>query len=147
MQPGQLIDHPEGGRYREVFRSSVRVDTQRGARDALTHIYFSLQPGEASRLHRVAADEVWNRYRGVVELLLWDEATATASVIELSEQSGHYCHVVPAGVWQAARARDEEALVGCSVGPGFSFDDFELVTAGSALATQVSAAGGAWAVE
>lgn len=65
MKPDDLIAHPEGGRFREVFRSGRIVSTQDGAkRSALTHICFSLEPGEVSRFHKVAADEIWNLYRG-----------------------------------------------------------------------------------
>ena len=65
MQPIDLIDHPEGGRFREVFRSAARVTTGAGeSRSALTHIYFELRRGEVSRFHRVRSDEVWNLYQG-----------------------------------------------------------------------------------
>lgn len=54
MKPIDFIDHPEGGRFCEVFRSARIVNTQKGdRRSALTHIYFSLNPGEVSRFHRM----------------------------------------------------------------------------------------------
>jgi predicted cupin superfamily sugar epimerase len=34
---------------------------------------------------------------------------------------------VPATWWQAARSSGDYTLVGCSVGPGFEFSDFELL--------------------
>ncbi len=65
MKPTNLIQHPEGGRFRQVFKSDVRVFTHNGQnRAALTHIYFSLNRGEVSRFHKVESDEVWNLYRG-----------------------------------------------------------------------------------
>ncbi len=65
MKPIDLTEHPEGGRFREVFRSAKTVFTQDGAiKSALTHIYFSLKSGEVSRFHRVASDEIWNLYQG-----------------------------------------------------------------------------------
>jgi predicted cupin superfamily sugar epimerase len=72
-QPTDLIEHPEGGRFREVFRSKARVTTRRGdSRSALTHIYFSLNQGEVSRFHRVTSDEVWNLYQGTgLRLYTW----------------------------------------------------------------------------
>ena len=74
MKPIDLIDHPEGGRFLEVFRSDTVVTRSDGSeRSALTHIYFSLDQGEISRLHRVQADEVWNLYQGTgLRLYIWD---------------------------------------------------------------------------
>jgi len=133
MKPGQLVEHPEGGRFREVFRSSRLVRAEQGTeRAAITHIYFALGPGESSRFHRVASDEVWNLYEGKgVWLYLWNDASGTVEEWELSRDSGRYCHVVPAGVWQAAVPVVGPVLVGCSVAPGFEFADFALLEAGS----------------
>ena len=74
MRPIDLIEHPEGGRFREVFKSAKTVSTQDGTtRSALTHIYFSLKPGEVSRFHRVTSDEIWNLYQGAgLNLYTWD---------------------------------------------------------------------------
>ena len=125
-RPENLSPHPEGGRYREVYRSAQPVTVPEGAsRSALTHIYFQLEPGEFSRFHRVASDEVWNLYRGAVRLHLW-KGTAIESV-ELSAQGNCFCTVVPAGVWQAAEPLGGPVLVGCSVAPGFEFEDFEMI--------------------
>lgn len=133
MKPGQLIEHPEGGRFREVFRSPRRVRTASGTeRSAVTHIYFALGAGESSRFHRVASDEVWNLYEGAgLRLYLWDEVSGDVEEWELSRDSGRYCHAVPAGTWQAAVPLDGAVLVGCSVAPGFEFADFALLDAGS----------------
>ena len=102
MRPDELTEHPEGGRFREVHRSALVVTTADGReRPALTHIYFALARGERSLLHRVASDEVWNLYRGDgVVLHLWD-GEGESRRIELSEPAGAWCHVVPAGWWQA----------------------------------------------
>ncbi len=60
-----FTEHPEGGRFYEVFRSGRMVYTEGNDRkSALTHIYFSLKPGEVSRFHRLTSDEVWNLYQG-----------------------------------------------------------------------------------
>ena len=126
MQPTELIEHPEGGRFKEVFRSSGVVTSANGQnRSALTHIYFELKAGEVSRFHKVQSDEVWNLYKGGgVYLYTWDGSDAPPTRYELSEAANTYCHVVPAGVWQAAEPINDAVLVGCSVGPGFEFDDF-----------------------
>ena len=129
MRPIDLTDHPEGGRFREVFRSGATVITPSGAaKSALTHIYFSLDDGEVSRFHRVASDEVWNLYRGAgLTLHTWDGTDAAPVAITLSAGSDRFCHVIPAGMWQAAEPLAGTVLVGCSVAPGFEFADFELI--------------------
>ena len=129
MQPTDLTDHPEGGRFREVFRSAATVVSPRGdTRSALTHIYFSLNDGEVSRFHRVASDEVWNLYRGAgLRLHTWDGTDAPPVTVTLSADADRFCDVIPAGIWQAAEPLGGTVLVGCSVAPGFEFGDFELI--------------------
>ena len=129
MKSVDLIEHPEGGRFREVFRSAKSVTTQDGAtRSALTHIYFSLNPGEVSRFHRVASDEIWNLYQGAgLYLYVWDGTDAPPARITLSADENCFCHVVPAETWQAAEPISDTVLAGCSVAPGFEFDDFTLI--------------------
>lgn len=129
MQPLDLIDHPEGGRFREVFRSTKRVSTTTTkVRVALTHIYFELREGECSLFHQVAADEVWNLYRGRgLNLYSWDGISRGPSCITLSAEANTFCHVIPAGHWQASEPISEAVLVGCSVAPGFEFEDFQLL--------------------
>jgi uncharacterized protein len=133
MKPINLIEHPEGGRFREVFRSAKTVVAQDGVvRSALTHIYFSLRPGEVSRFHRVASDEIWNLYQGSgVNLYTWDGTGAVPRRHTLSADYNCFCHAVPAGTWQAAEPISDTVLVGCSVAPGFEFSDFTLIDATS----------------
>lgn len=124
-----LAPHPEGGLYREIYRSNLNVlpADGRASRQALTAIYFLLGAGQHSRWHRVSSDEVWNLYEGgPIELFL---APPDVSRVEqhLLGPAGHSdgpTAVVRAGWWQAARAPASFALAGCVVGPGFSFDDF-----------------------
>ena len=133
-----LQPHPEGGHYREVFRSTRSV-TVEGAphrrRSAITTIYFLLAAGECSRWHRVAADEVWHWYEGEPLELVWalQEDPPRVSRVRLGPLAGasRPLAVVPAGCWQAARPLGSYALVGCSVGPGFAFEDFELLALGA----------------
>jgi predicted cupin superfamily sugar epimerase len=127
----ELVPHPEGGHFREVHRSSSFVDPgdHRGARAALTVIYFLLVDGEISRLHRVMSDETWHFHEGgVLELIVVEDAgtVRTFGLGPCSESTGPV-HVVPAGAWQAARTTGPFTLVSCSVGPGFEFDDFEMM--------------------
>ena len=127
-----LRPHPEGGYYREIFRSRLSVQPQdsRPARAALTTIYFLLTEGDVSRWHRVASDEVWHFYEGdPIELLTIDAQTRQAEhyLLGTVRSDARPVHVVPAGVWQAARTTGDYTLVGCTVGPGFDFQDFQML--------------------
>ena len=135
MKYTDLLDHPEGGRYLEIYRSETTVSVQETTRTALTHIYFSLEPHEVSRFHRVSNDEVWNLYQGEgLYLYQWDGSSSIIDSIELSAKSMTFCHVIPAGYWQAAVPLKDRVLVGCSVAPGFEFEDFELIDSASEIA-------------
>jgi uncharacterized protein len=129
----KLIDHPEGGRFCEIFRSPATVTTLTGGtRSAITHIYFSLNPGELSRFHRVASDEVWNLYQGAgINLYIWDGLDTPPEQVILSAENNNFCHVVTAGLWQAAESISDTVLMGCSVAPGFEYQDFSLMGAES----------------
>ena len=129
MKPVDLIEHPEGGRFREVFRSFNTVTSKEGnIRSAVTHIYFSLKSGEVSRFHKVVSDEIWNLYQGAgINLYTWDGSATPPICTTLSATNNCFCHVIPAGKWQAADPISEEVLVGCSVAPGFEFSDFQLL--------------------
>lgn len=139
LKPVDLIEHPEGGRYSEVYRSARMVSKSDGIPgSALTHIYFSLKPQEISRFHKVTSDEVWNLYQGEgVNLFLWDEPDISPQCVTLSAQENCFCHVVPPGVWQAAAPVSDTVLVGCSVAPGFEFSDFTLMDYQSAQARKL----------
>jgi len=128
MKPVNLNEHPEGGRFIEVFRSDKTISTSQGnMRSALTHIYFSLKPDERSRFHKVSSDEVWNLYQGRgLRLYTWNGSSTPPECITLSSDSNIFCHVIPAGIWQAAEPISDTVLVGCSVAPGFEFSDFTL---------------------
>lgn len=123
----ELLPHPEGGFYREVFRSPTLVNTPRGERAASTSIYFALRGGDFSGWHRVASDEVWHHYAGGEALLhLLDDSGHRIVRLGPDRDAGQVAQaVVPAGVWQATEAVDH-ALFGCTVAPGFDFADFEL---------------------
>jgi uncharacterized protein len=129
-----LTPHPEGGYFREVHRSAARVQPAdgRAARLALTTIYFLLVAGQVSRWHRVASDEVWHYYEGdPLELLVADAGFDVVSRRRLGPVGNGIepVHVVVAGEWQAARPTGRYTLVGCTVGPGFEFEDFQMLDA------------------
>ncbi len=127
-----LTPHPEGGFYRETFRSPRVVETPAGPRAASTAIYFLLPAGAFSALHRVCSDEVWHHYDGdPVELHTIDDRGVHAITVlgpSLVKQQRPQL-VVPAGTWQAAVPLGRRyALCGCTVAPGFDFADFEMPT-------------------
>jgi predicted cupin superfamily sugar epimerase len=122
-----LVPHPEGGWYRQLFRSEERVTRHADSaeRTALTTIYFLLVEGTVSAWHRVRSDEAWHFYEGeALELLVRADDGEAPDVIRLDAQNR--VHVVRALEWQAARPLGAYTLVGCTVGPGFEFDDFEM---------------------
>ena len=139
-----LRPHPEGGYYREVFRSPDRVAPSdgRGERAALTTIYFLLTEGTHSRWHQVKSDEVWHFYEGgPLEILELDESGDAVVRHRLARVGdGAPVHTVEAGRWQAARPLGEYVLVGCSVAPGFEFSDFRLLADEPSRAAVVRAA-------
>ena len=124
-----LLAHPEGGFYRETYRSQVSVETPFGMRSASTAIDFLLTLGEVSHFHRIKSDEVWHHYKGGDILIHEISSTGEYSCTIL----GHECHshVVIAGNWFASEVAhgSKWALVGCQVSPGFDFEDFELAHA------------------
>ncbi len=125
-----LQPHPEGGWYREIYRSPRQVDGPTGRRSAVTTIYYLLERDQLSRWHVVDADEIWHFYGGsALELLVYDPAprVLTRHVLDGPELAAEPVAVVGAGVWQAARSLGEYSLLGCSVGPGFEFADFRFV--------------------
>lgn len=137
-----LMPHPEGGHFGEIYRSSSHVQPAdgRASRTALTTIYFLLAAGEVSRWHCVASDEVWHHYEGdALELLSADAGfdTITRRVLGPVDGDERPVHVVPAGEWQAARTAGAYTLVGCTVGPGFDFADFQLLDQRADLADVV----------
>ncbi|MFO1410306.1 MAG: cupin domain-containing protein [Steroidobacteraceae bacterium] len=128
----QLEPHPEGGWFREVYRSETQVETGdgRAPRAALTTIFYLLPAGDHSRWHRVRSDEAWHLYEGgPLELLLAPPELQRIERVRLGavgQESGPV-HTVPALWWQAARPLGEYALLGCTVGPGFEYEDFSLL--------------------
>ncbi|WP_308201514.1 cupin domain-containing protein [Sphaerisporangium perillae] len=131
-----LLPHPEGGWYRETWRTSAGFEPAGygGTRQSATGIYFLLQPGEESVWHVVRSDEVWFWHRGgPLTLLLGgtgdrpghEQAITLGPGVEDGEVPQA---LVPAGTWQAARpAGAEGVLVSCVVSPGFDFADFRAI--------------------
>jgi uncharacterized protein len=132
-----LQPHPEGGWFRETYRSSVRVEPPGYGqeRSVATAIYYLLGPGDRSRWHTVRSDELWLWHRGgPLELLLGGDGespdAAPARIVLGPDTSAGQAPqaLVPAGTWQSARPGGaEEVLVTCVVAPGFDFADFRML--------------------
>jgi predicted cupin superfamily sugar epimerase len=127
----KLEPHPvEGGWYRRTYTSAGTVELERGVRAQGTAIYYRLEEGTFSEMHRVASDEIFHFYLGdPVEmfLLLLDGSSAVLTLgpgLAAGEQPQI---LVPAGVWQGERLVEggKVALFGCTVTPGFDFADYE----------------------
>ena len=134
----KLEPHPEGGYFRETYRSEGKINNNNsleknytGNRNYSTCIYFLLTSDNFSALHRIKQDEIWHFYDG-----------SPIKLHTISESGVHETHiignnlskgeipqfVVPGGFWFGAEVIDQNSysLVGCTVSPGFSFEDFEL---------------------
>ncbi len=125
-----LTPHPEGGFYRETWRSEMTAETPRGRRSLGTAMYYLLPRGTHSAWHRVHADELWHFHAGeALEMHLLDERQGRLESVVLGRDGtrGERPQVlIPAGVWQAAVPRGEYTLCGCTVSPGFDFADWEM---------------------
>jgi len=109
-----LIEHPEGGWYREVFRNAD-----------VTTIYYVLPARGLSPLHRLRTrTELWHFYEGApFELHTIVDGRHTRTTLSREAPVA----VVPPGAWQAARvAGDGPAWCGCTVAPAFDFTDWEM---------------------
>lgn len=132
-----LQPHPEGGCFRETWRSAEHVTADglpgrfAGPRSLGTSIYYLLRSGERSDLHRLRADEVWHFHDGGgLRLQLITPAGEHVELkLGLDAAAGETPQVVvPNGSWFAAEPAPgtEWVLVGCSVAPGFEYGDFEM---------------------
>ncbi|MGE5315677.1 MAG: cupin domain-containing protein [Acidobacteriota bacterium] len=134
-----LIPHPEGGYYREIFRSSGAIEggalpAQYGGRQRayVTSIYFLLKSGECSRYHRLRSDELWYFHAGSpLTISIIDARTGALTQQRLGSDPAKdevLQFAVPAESWFGAEvdAPDSYALISCVVAPGFDFADFEL---------------------
>ncbi|MBL6953061.1 MAG: cupin domain-containing protein [Alphaproteobacteria bacterium] len=126
----ELQPHPEGGHYRESYRHQAAD----GARGAMTAIYYLLRAAEISAWHRVNdADEIWHHYAGAALELSRYQTGATVERLLLGPDllAGQRPQaVIMAGQWQSARSLGDWSLMGCTVGPAFQFESFEMAPKG-----------------
>ena len=126
-----LTKHPEGGFYKEIYRSSTEVEFQEftGKRNLATGIYYLLEQDDFSAFHRIKSDETWHFYDGEpMEVIEIDtDGGLTLTLIGNDLMMGDVPqYTVKAGNWFCARSRGEFSFVGCTVYPGFDFQDFEM---------------------
>lgn len=135
----KLEPHPEGGYYRQTYRSDEIISQAAlpegftGPRAASTAIYFLLEGENFSAFHRLRSDEIWHFYTGSPLVVHVIDSAGRSSPIPLGsdpEAGQVFQAVVRAGSWFASHVADWKgwALVGCTVAPGFDFEDFEIAT-------------------
>jgi uncharacterized protein len=142
IQQYALQPHPEGGWYKETYRSSEYIpqvalpERFYGARAFSTAIYFLLEQGNFSAFHRIKADECWHFYAGDSLVIYVIQQDGSLDIIHLGNENNKgqlFQYVVPANCWFASRPAAGSAFcfTGCTVAPGFDFIDFELADAAS----------------
>ena len=135
----QILDlqpHPEGGYFREVYRSKGVISNSelpaafKGDRNYSTSIYFMLTEDSFSAFHKINQDETWHFYEGssIMLHMISPEGDHREISIGSDIKNGDvFQFTVPAGFWFAAKIKGKNyALVGCTVAPGFDFKDFDL---------------------
>lgn len=133
----QLKKHPEGGWFKEVYRSdevipAVALPTGfSGRRNISTSIYYLLAGEDFSSFHRIKSDEIWHFYTGTsaIEIISVEEGKIRKQFLGDNPRENQFFQiVVPKNTWFAARLVNKQgfALAGCTVSPGFDFDDFEM---------------------
>jgi uncharacterized protein len=139
-----LQPHPEGGYFRETYRSGEGVAAGAlpkrfgGERSFSTAIYYLLQNGERSVFHKIKSDECWHFYEGgtlLVHVLENDGNYHCARLGKEIAAGETFQYVVPANTWFAAEPAPgiSFCLAGCTVAPGFDFADFEIADKKSLL--------------
>lgn len=133
----ELREHPEGGYYREVYRSADEIQHNdiagkfNGSRNYGTSIYFLLTSESFSAFHKINQDETWHFYEGSaidLHVISPDGAYQKVKIGSSLEKGEVFQFTVPGDHWFAAKVEKDEsyALVGCTVAPGFDFEDFTL---------------------
>ncbi len=129
----------EGGLYAETYRSTEVIPTEalparypRADKPCSTAIYYLLtaDPPTFSALHRLPTDEIYHFYLGdpLEMTLLYPDGTHRQVILGHDLLAGQQVQfVVPAGVWQGSRVASggKYALVGTTMAPGYTSDDYE----------------------
>jgi len=132
-----LISHPEGGYYKETYRSDLKISVHTSSSDGKsdrnisTAIYFLITQNSFSAFHRIKSDELWHHYDGGTLKIYVLHPEGEMEIIKLGKnisEGDKYQAVVPANTWFASipEVGVDYVLAGCTVAPGFDFSDFEL---------------------
>lgn len=130
-----LQPHPEGGFYKEIYRSTEEIAKENlpsrypGARAFATSIYYMLRGNDFSAFHRIQSDEMWSFIDGgPANIYSIDEDGQLKNEIIGTGDGAVPQVIVPKRTWFAADLVDKKSfiLVSCFVAPGFDFADFEL---------------------
>jgi predicted cupin superfamily sugar epimerase len=128
----QLEQHPEGGYFKETYRAKENVINRNGeSRSASTGIYFLITSDFFSAFHKIESDEMWHYHDGAPLAVYMITAGGELEILKIGkniEKGEQLQGVVPAGCWFASKVTVPNAysLVGCTVAPGFDFNDFIL---------------------
>jgi predicted cupin superfamily sugar epimerase len=133
----QLQVHPEGGYYKETYRSKEFIPHAalpkkfKDSRNYSTAIYFLLEQGDFSAFHRLQSDECWHFYSGGtlhIHIIHLNGELQTVCLGSNSMKGEIFQFVVPQDCWFACEPAKDTAFsfVGCTVSPGFDFADFEI---------------------
>ena len=126
----------EGGYYVETYRALEKIAPAAlpvrytSERNFATAILYLLTPDTFSSLHRLAGDEIYHFYLGSPVTMLQLHPDGSSEVITLGQDilNGQCVQaVVLQNTWQGCFLSEggEFALMGCTVTPGFEFNDFE----------------------
>ena len=125
-----LDPHPEGGFFKEMYRSEIAVKDLKGSsnKSAHTSIYYLLSGKDFSAWHRIKSDETWYFHLGYDVLIYFFDDNKLLNTIQVGMTSKNLQATIPANTWFAAKPLTESAfsLVSCAVAPGFEFADFEI---------------------
>lgn len=125
----ELLRHPETGHFKETYRAEGKININGSLRNYSTAVYFLLEDGEKSNLHKIASDEIWHFYLGDPLEIIQISPEGELEIIKLGSNimSGQKLqHAVPAGYWFGSYSTGQYSFVGCTVSPGFDFEDFAL---------------------
>ena len=127
----KLIRHPEGGFYKETYRSHhIIVNDKKQNRNVSTAIYYLLENEDRSLFHRIQSDELWFFHLGEpLEIVSIEREQLTTTTLGNDFEQDEFPQMrIPANTWFGARVKNAKgfSLVSCVVSPGFDFADFEL---------------------
>ncbi len=132
-----LTPHPEGGYFKEVYRSGEIIEAEHlpmrysKKRNFSTSIYFLLEGNQVSKFHRLKSDEIWHFYDGspIKIFIITQNGNLQEKILGRNLENGELPQlVIEKGNWFGAKVTDKKSfsLIGCTVSPGFDFNDFEL---------------------